>query len=251
MKTLFTILIIVIPLIIGYLIGSVPTGLIIAKAHGVDLTVVGSKNTGGTNVGRVLGKKLGILTMILDIFKCYIPCLLTLLVLTLFKLDIYSFPQFRELLISLVAIFVCLGHAFPIFNHFKGGKIMACLAGYVLFLSPIIFSIGLLTFLVTFFITKRVSIGSITCSVTCFFLAFIPMILDFTILQNPNSFNLGVYFSSNVMVHLTYIFPIVMLILVGFLIFRHRANIERIKNGTEPETHFKTKQEIESEKEGK
>ena len=82
MQLTYTILVFVLTILAGYLLGSIPTAKIIGRLHGVDITKEGSKNAGGTNVGRVIGKKAGFLTMFLDGAKCFIPCLIVALILT-------------------------------------------------------------------------------------------------------------------------------------------------------------------------
>ena len=235
----YLILFIVLSLILSYLIGSIPTAKIIASRHGVDITKEGSKNAGGTNVGRVIGKKAGILTMFLDGLKCLIPCYIALLLIRFTGLSYLTGTKIDELLVSLVAFAVCIGHSFPLFNHFKGGKCVACFAGYVLFFSPIIAVFGCATFFLVFFLKHKVSLSSLIAAPTVFLLASVPMILDFTLLKDPTQFNGGLYYGQGFMLPLSYVTFLSVMVIVALIVIRHKTNIKRLENGTEPITKFK------------
>lgn len=239
MELTYTIIFALVASVLAYLIGSIPTARLIAKRHGVDITKEGSKNSGGTNVGRVIGKKAGITTMILDMFKCFIPCLIALLILTYCPMEIKEFPYRNELLCAFVGFFVAIGHSYPIYAKFKGGKCVACFAGYVLFVSPILFVLGASTFFIVFFIKKRVSLASLIGAPTTLGLSFVPMILDLTVLKDETTFNGGLYFVPSLMLHLSFVTTICMFLIVSLIVIRHRSNIKRLEKGTEPETHFK------------
>lgn len=239
METFYTVLFPALSAVIAYLIGSIPTAKIIARSHGVDITKEGSKNAGGTNVGRVIGKKAGILTMVLDMIKCYLPCLAVLLLLTFAPLSIHDFIYRNEILVSITALAVALGHSYPIFGHFKGGKCVACFAGYVLFVSPILAIVGAGIFFTVFFLRKRVSLASLIGAPMTLLLSCVPAILDLTVLQDKTTFNGGLYFSSAFMLHISFVTTVSMLLFVSMIVFRHRSNIQRLEKGTEPETHFK------------
>lgn len=239
MEIFYTVLFILILMLLSYFIGSIPTAKIIGNIHGIDITKEGSKNSGGTNVGRVIGKNEGILTMVIDCFKCYIPCMITFLILNYAPLNIIKFENYKELYTAIVALFIAIGHSFSIFLHFKGGKCVACSLGYVLYSSPILALLCLIIFLIIVKISKRVSVGSLITGPICLLLSLIPMILDLTILKEEYEYNGGFYFTSTCLNHLTYITTITMLILVAFVTIRHKANILRLEKGIEPETHFK------------
>ena len=243
MNIFYFILTIVIILLFGYLIGSIPTSIIISKKHGIDVRGYGSHNAGGTNVGRVVSKKAGITTMVIDIFKCFIPLLILKIVFQytgLHNLDlVQTFKYSEELFVGLLAFAIALGHTYPIYVNFKGGKAVACFAGFILFISPIIFAIGVATFFIVFAISNRVSVASIIGAPMCFILSIIPMILDLTILPDINQFNGGMYYGSQFMLHLSYISMIFVFLLTFLILLRHLSNIKRLKEGIEPETHFK------------
>lgn len=240
MKIFFTILTYLLVALISYLIGSISFSKIIANHYGVDITKVGSLNAGGTNVGRSVSKKAGIMTMTLDLFKCYIPMLVTFLIFNFWRYpDIYLYDQFKEVICCLSGVCVSLGHVYPIFYKFKGGKAVACFSGFCLFISPILFALAAVFFFSVFSIKKRVSLASILGTIFCFLMSLIPMILDLTVLNKPTDFNGGLYFSIDCMLHLTYVTTIVYTFFLVLIIVKHRSNIKRLINGEEPETKFK------------
>ena len=138
-------------LVIGYLVGSIPWALIIGKVfYGVDIRTKGSGNLGGTNAGRVLGKKVGIIVILLDALKAFIVMFICN------KID----PANARY----AGLAVCIGHCFPIFANFKGGKAVACSMGYVLGIALFIthdiiftFVYPLLVFLIILCLFKYVS----------------------------------------------------------------------------------------------
>lgn len=240
MKILFTIIFYITIILLGYLFGSIPFGIIISKLYGVDIRNYGSHNTGGTNVGRTLGRKAGILTMTLDGLKCYLAMLIVLLIVsfTSIKESIYVFKCFDEFVVCLTGLFVLIGHTLPLFAHFKGGKAVASFAGYMFFISPILFAIGCIIFFTLFKISKRISVCSITTVPFIFLLSLIPMILDLTVLKEITDFNGGLYLSQSFMLHLSFISTISIFLASLLIVLRHLSNIKRLKKGTEPETHF-------------
>jgi glycerol-3-phosphate acyltransferase PlsY len=182
--------------IFSYLLGSIPTGVILAKAFGnVDPRTMGSKNIGATNVFRTAGKKLGILTLFGDILKGLIPVVLAR--------EISN----SDFWIGAAALSAFLGHLFPIFLKFKGGKGIATGLGAFLALSPLAAILSLLIFGAVVYKWRFISLGSLAAT------ASFPILLA---LLNP---------------HRLYI-PFA--IIIGILVFyRHRENIQRLMNGKE------------------
>lgn len=182
--------------IISYFIGSIPTGVILAKYFGnVDLRNVGSGNIGATNVARAMGKKFGAITLLGDTLKGVIPTLLAIILL-----DSYYWT-------ALVGLSAFLGHIFSIFLEFKGGKGVATALGVLLVTSPLATGIGLLVFILVFAVSRYVSAGSIAAAV------IIPIAVYWT--KRP--------------------FPLILLasLISVFVIYRHLENIKRLMNGTE------------------
>jgi len=183
--------------VFAYLLGSVPCGLVLARITGApDPRKVGSGNIGATNVMRSGGKALGIITLLLDILKGLIP---TLLVAHLLE-NLY--------IVCLVGFLAFLGHLFPLYLKFRGGKGVATAIGVMLVLMPKALALSLLCFLAVAFVTRMVSAGSITAA------ALLPVWG-------------GVW---------GYPRPVILLacVMAGFILFRHKANIQRIWKGTEP-----------------
>lgn len=193
-------------LMMAYLLGSIPSALWVGKIfYGTDVRQHGSGNLGATNTFRVLGKKAGIAVTLLDILKGTAAVLLPLL------------PFFKEasvhpLLLGVVAV---LGHIFPIFAKFKGGKAVATSGGVLLGYNWPIFLLVLLTFLIALKLTKMVSLSSMIVSILG------PL------------YCLYYYFKTGEI----YLFLIVSL-MGAFIFYRHRANIARIKAGTEPKVKW-------------
>jgi len=185
-------------LFIAYLLGSIPFGLLISKAKGQDIRTMGSCNIGATNVLRCLGKPLGITCFVLDVLKGYLPAAIFPII---GKID----PAFG-ILFGTAAI---LGHNFPVFLKFKGGKGVATSAGVLLGVAPLAVVIGLLTWAVVFKLSGYVSLGSIVAAV-------IVVITGWIRVENYG------------------IVTAIALTLLGALtVYRHRANIQRLIAGTE------------------
>lgn len=192
---------------IAYLIGSIPFGLLIAKTKGKDIRKMGSGNIGATNVLRCLGKPLGISCFVLDVLKGFLP---TFLFPIIGKLDA-DFPSIG-ILFGAAAI---LGHNFPIFLKFKGGKGVATSAGVLLGAAPLAVLIGILTWALVFFSSGYVSLGSIVA-------ATIVILTGWT-------------------VGYSLVIAIALTLLGALTIWRHRSNIQRLIAGTENKFERKKK----------
>ena len=209
--------------VMGYFLGSLPFGAMVARAHGVDIFKEGSGNPGATNVKRVLGEKFGAkgkragnLVFALDVLKGAIASAWGALSWTSLSVSVdlergagaaVITGQDWRLLGLAGVIGAILGHSFSIFTGFKGGKGVATAAGGVLMLMPVSCLIGALVWLITFSVTRYVSLGSILAAFAV----------------EPGSWALGNPLPLNIAVTLTGLFVIV----------RHRSNITRLLNGTE------------------
>lgn len=203
--------------VIAYLIGSINFSIILSKKMaGFDIREKGSGNAGTTNMLRSVGKKAAVITLICDILKGVVSILIAVLAGKIVKnLD-------NALLVQLAGIFVILGHTFPIFFKFKGGKGIATSLGVLLMTNWQIGLICLVFALVLIALTKMVSVGSIAAGI------LFPILVVF-INQNyivPTSNSNWSYL----------VFSIIIALLV---IFNHRANLQRILNGTENRISFK------------
>lgn len=203
--------------VIAYLIGSINFSIILSKKMaGFDIREKGSGNAGTTNMLRAVGKKAAVITLICDILKGVVAILIAVLAGKIVKnLD-------NALLVQLAGIFVIIGHTFPVFFKFKGGKGIATSLGVLLMTNWQIGLICLVFALVLIALTKMVSVGSIAAGI------LFPVLVAF-IDQNyivPTSNSNWSYL----------VFSIIIALLV---IFNHRANVQRILNGTENKISFK------------
>jgi len=207
-------------LIIGtYLLGSIPFGLIIARAHGKDLRTIGSGNIGSTNLSRALGKKWAYLCFCLDVVKGLAPVLAATFILS-------SPPAVKDLFLWLaVGCAAVLGHIFPIYIKFKGGKGVATSFGVALGLWPYYTICSVFAFVVwviTVLLWRYISLASIAASVT------FPIALVLAIMLKPD------WDFTNLWPLLTAATAIPLMVII-----RHRQNIRRLIKGTESKVFTK------------
>ncbi len=197
----------VIILVIAYLLGSIPSALWVGKLlYKTDIREHGSGNLGGTNTFRTLGVKAGLIVSILDILKGTAATLLPLL-------PFFSNTDVHPLILGVLAV---IGHMFPIFAQFKGGKAVATSGGVLLAYHWPLFVIMLAGFFIILKLTKMVSLTSMI-------LAMLGLL--YTILYN-------VFYRVDIPL------LIVIILLATFILYRHRANMIRIKAGTEPKVKW-------------
>ena len=198
--------------IIAYLLGSISFSIIFSKKFaGFDVREKGSGNAGTTNVLRSVGKKAAILTLICDCLKGVLAILIAFVAGKIMKnLD-------GSLLIQLAGIFVVLGHTFPVFFKFKGGKGVATSLGVLLMVNWQIGLICLVFALVLMALTRFVSLGSIAAAI------LFPV--------------LAVFIQTNYLVNGNYV--IFALILAVLVVFNHRSNVKRLLDGKENKLSFK------------
>ncbi|MDY0405777.1 glycerol-3-phosphate 1-O-acyltransferase PlsY [Virgibacillus sp. 179-BFC.A HS] len=181
--------------LIAYLLGSIPSGVIVGKVgYNIDIREHGSGNLGATNTFRILGVKAGSIVVVSDILKGTLATLV---------------PLFMEADVNrlIIGLFAVLGHTYPIFAKFKGGKAVATSGGILLGISPLLFIIMVLAFLVTLYISKYVSLSSMITGIVA--------IITSCFMRNTGLI-------------------IVTVVLTIFVFYRHKDNIKRIKNKTEP-----------------
>ncbi len=195
-------------IVISYLVGSIPFGYVIAIAKGVDVRKEGSGNIGATNVGRVLGRKFGAIIFVLDLLKGFVVVLLVPILVS----DI-EFPATSDkLLVILCGLCVLLGHAFPVYLKFKGGKAVATSFGVFIWLAPIPVAIAFGVWILTVIVSRYVSLGSMVGAIA---------LMGGVIGLGSSPFGSGTYLTA---------LSIAVAILI---IIKHISNIKRIIAGTE------------------
>jgi len=191
---------IILVLVAAYLLGSIPSGLIIGKVfYKTDIRKHGSGNLGGTNTFRTLGVKAGMTVTLADILKGTLAASLPFL----FHVDINPL---------LAGIFAVLGHTYPVFANFRGGKAVATSGGVLLLYAPTLFVTVVIIFFLSLYITKYVSLSSMIAGLGAILFALVSGFVkewDIPLI-------------------------VVVFLLASFVIYRHRANIVRIINKTEP-----------------
>ena len=226
----------------GFLIGSIPTGVIIGKVFfGKDPREFGSHNSGGTNTGRVLGKKVGILVMVLDIAKCVVVFWSVWAFLRFGPINVLDLFDEGILYCYLAHTAACFGHCFSPWLGWRGGKAVACFMAIFGGSSWFAFIISLIVFFVTFMVVfKKVmskasilSGGLLTLIAAIFWLVML-------IANNSQLFNWAMWnFGFGGGVIFGWEMVIAMAAAYVLLVIRHSENIKRIKNGEEKSLEWK------------
>lgn len=190
----------------SYLLGSIPAGYLAGRIAGVDIRKEGSGNIGATNVTRVLGKRYGYPVFIVDFLKGLAAVTMSILI------GRFAWPASGDLLGIVGAVSCVIGHAFPVWLRFKGGKGVATSAGALFGLMPLAALIGVVIWLVTFQVTRYVSVASITAAIA------LPIVIIILSFRSDTADATLVYFS---------------LCLAALVILQHRSNLSRLIRGTE------------------
>ena len=185
--------------LIAYLVGAIPFGLVVAKGSGIDIRQEGSKNIGATNVTRLLGKKRGIITLLGDVLKGFLP----IAVASLF----FGNNSGSGVLLALCGAAAVIGHMFPVYLGFKGGKGVATALGVFLYLSPLAILGCLVVFILSVALSGFVSLGSLLSSAA---------MVVFLLLLHAPGWKIGL--------------AVVIVVLIWG---KHHQNIQRLLSGTE------------------
>jgi len=200
--------------LISYLIGSVPSGYLAGRVAGIDIRKVGSGNIGATNVLRVLGKRYGYPVFLFDFAKGTAAVEISILIFN----STHQAEVSRELCAILAGVSSVIGHSYPVWLGFKGGKGVATSFGVVFGLIPLAALIAVVVWLIMFGTTRYVSVASMTAAlalpVTVLVMLYVKLLSGLTLL----------------------LFSIC---LAAIVIWRHRSNLSRLMSGTEP--HFERK----------
>jgi glycerol-3-phosphate acyltransferase PlsY len=193
----------------SYLLGSIPFGYLAGRIAGIDIRSCGSGNVGATNVVRTLGKGYGYPVFVADFLKGFAAVKMSLLIAT----RLQSGWNSPEMLGILAAISGVAGHSFPVWLRFKGGKGVATSAGALLGLAPVAALVGAAIWILTFWLTRYVSVASIAAA------AALPLIILVTTWLSRTA-GKALFYSS--------------VCLAAVVIWRHRSNLSRLMHGTEP-----------------
>ena len=202
----------------AYLLGSIPTGFLVARAKGIDIRKVGSGNIGATNALRVLGKPAGILVLLVDALKGWLAVrVVAMLIVEQFS-SADALGRDRVIVAIVASICAVLGHNFPCWLGFKGGKGIATSAGVLTALVPWALLIILSVWIVLIAVTRYVSIGSLAASATLPFATWLTT-HDWTLTAVTG-------------------------VMGALAIYKHKGNIQRLLNGTEPRFGQKRPEEV-------
>jgi len=189
---------------LSYLIGAIPFGFLVARTRGIDIRTLGSGKIGATNVFRSVGKRYGMLVFTLDVLKGFVPAFF-FPVLAASLVDVAR-PEAVGLYSGCLAI---VGHNWPVYLGFKGGKGVATSAGVLLGVAPISVGIGVVAWIIVFAGSRFVSVASM--------LAAVVIALSAWLMARGDSM----------------LIPVVLTLMAMLTVWRHRANIQRLLNGTE------------------
>ena len=203
--------------LIGYICGLFQTSYLYGKVHGIDIRNYGSGNAGTTNALRTLGAKAGAITLLGDCFKCVIAVVIVHLIFG------KSHPEMIRLLGMYAAAGTILGHNFPFYLKFKGGKGIACTSGMILAVCPMAAPVCLVLFIGSIAITRYVSLGSI--------LVVTSYLVQVLIFGHMGYLHIDAAYLPE--------FYVVSACFTAMALWRHRSNIGRLLHGTENKFTFK------------
>ena len=215
-------------LLIGYVFGLFQTAYFYGKAHGIDIRQHGSGNSGTTNALRVMGTKAGLIVLAGDCIKCILAVVLVRLIFG------GSHPETIWLLCLYTGLGAVLGHNFPFYMGFKGGKGIAATAGLILSFHPYFIIMGVVLFFGTFFTTHFVSLGSL--------LVYAGFVIEMVICGQMG------LFEGMTQLQLCEMY-LIALFMAGMAYWRHRENIIRLIHGNERKTYLFKKNKVDVEKE--
>lgn len=197
-------------IVLAYLLGAIPIGLLLCRLKGIDIRTVGSGNIGATNVFRSVSKPLGILTFVGDALKGFVPA--------------YFFPILGKCLLGcsqgqefgiLCGVAAIAGHNWPVYLKFKGGKGISTSAGVLLGIAPAAVGIGFASWIVLFLTSRFVSVASIGA-------AIVVPVVSWSLYSDRGR-----------------LLPIVLTILGAIAVWRHKSNIQRLIDGSEHRFSFR------------
>ncbi|MBR1931460.1 MAG: glycerol-3-phosphate 1-O-acyltransferase PlsY [Lachnospiraceae bacterium] len=213
-------------LLIGYVFGLFQTSYFMGKAKGIDIRKYGSGNAGTTNTLRVLGTKAGLLVMVVDILKCMAAVWIVRLTFGA------AHPDMKYLLCLYAGAGAILGHNYPFYMGFKGGKGIAATGGMILSFHPHFIIVGVVTFFGNFFLTHYVSLGSL-------------LVYAFFMIQMVIEGQLGVFTGATQAILIEMYMITALLTILAY--WKHRQNIVRLLHGEERKTYLTKKNKVDVE----
>jgi acyl phosphate:glycerol-3-phosphate acyltransferase len=195
--------------VVGYLAGSLPTGYLIGRLAGVDIRAGGSGNVGATNVTRILGKRFGYPVFLIDFLKGLVAVMVSIAVARKGS----SNPTSADLYAAVGGVFSVIGHSFPVWLGFKGGKGVATSLGLLFGINWIAALVMCAVWVLVFGLTRYVSLASIAAAVA------LPVAMTAMLFSHQLRSTIPVYFS---------------MCLTAIVVMRHRSNLSRLRRGTEP-----------------
>lgn len=223
-------------LLIGYLFGNIQTGFIVGKIKGIDIRNFGSKNAGTTNVLRTMGLRYALIVFGCDALKCIVAVLIAKAIFA------SKCPEVLPILLIYTAFGVILGHNYPFYMGFKGGKGIAATGGFIIsFIWQLPFGwiltvLGIITFFGVFFATHYVSLGSL--------LLYVGLVIEMLII----GLNGGLGFPADINARCLTEYYIILVILMCIAFMRHKENIKRLLKGCERKTYLKGRPEVDVNK---
>ena len=215
----------IISLVIGYAFGLIQTSYIIGRIKGIDIRTKGSGNAGTTNTLRVLGLKAGIITLAVDILKCIAAAVVVRAIYRSTGLAV------------LYGVYACagtvLGHDFPFYLGFKGGKGVACFGANAIYSGPVNFFVLLAVFLASCIFTGYVSVGSLLVG-----LGFLVLNVITVLTGRPAGWGKHLTFAPGCGIEII----LLSTVMLAIIVHRHKANIERLLSGTENKFTFGKKE---------
>ena len=193
----------------SYLLGSIPFGYVAGKIRGIDIRKIGSGNIGATNVVRVIGKRYGYSVFVLDFLKGFGAVKISMSIATDARLE-WASPEIFGILAAIASV---IGHSFPVWLKFRGGKGVATSAGALFGLIPLAALIGIVIWVLVFWFTRYVSVASVVAAAT------LPLVI--LIMTRLNQIHGNALFYSS-------------LGLAAVVMWRHRSNFSRLMHGSEP-----------------
>ena len=193
----------------SYLVGSIPFGYVAGKIRGIDIRKIGSGNIGATNVVRVLGKRYGYSVFVLDFLKGFGAVKISMSIATDARPE-WASPEIFGIFAAIASV---IGHSFPVWLKFRGGKGVATSAGALFGLIPLAALIGIVIWVLVFWFTRYVSVASVVAAAT------LPLVI--LIMTRLNQIHGNALFYSS-------------LGLSAVVMWRHRSNFSRLMHGSEP-----------------